>query len=111
MIPLFVTQAVESESQELELDLSSLGAVNTMFAALFRFGCFFYCLFILQDSLLLADSVKTISDGVLCINDLRVSKLGVPIKTTVSATVLEEALNGMVTVRPLPLGQPITKKV
>ncbi|XP_061992163.1 chaperone protein dnaJ 16 [Rosa rugosa] len=67
-------EAVESESQELELDLSSLGAVNTMFAALF-------------------------------------SKLGVPIKTTVSATVLEEALNGMVTVRPLLLGQPITKKV
>ena len=29
-------QAVESESQELELDLSSLGAVNTMFAAIFR---------------------------------------------------------------------------
>ncbi|KAJ0037941.1 hypothetical protein Pint_23075 [Pistacia integerrima] len=29
-------EAVESESQELELDLSSLGAVNTMFAALFR---------------------------------------------------------------------------
>lgn len=29
-------QAIESESQELELDLSSLGAVNTMFAALFR---------------------------------------------------------------------------
>ncbi|KAH7570220.1 hypothetical protein JRO89_XS05G0069900 [Xanthoceras sorbifolium] len=67
-------EAVESESQELELDLSSLGAVNTMFAALF-------------------------------------SKLGVPIKTTVSATVLEEALNGVVTVRPLLLGQAITRKV
>lgn len=67
-------EAVESESQELELDLSSLGAVNTMFAALF-------------------------------------SKLGVPIKTTVSATVLEEALNGVVTVRPLLLGQHITRKV
>lgn len=67
-------EAVESESQELELDLSSLGAVNTMFAALF-------------------------------------SKLGVPIKTTVSATVLEEALNGLVTVRPLTLGQHITRKV
>lgn len=39
------------------------------------------------------------------------SKLGVPIKTTVSATVLEEALNGMVTIRPLPLGQPVSKKV
>ncbi|XP_031287410.1 chaperone protein dnaJ 16 [Pistacia vera] len=67
-------EAVESESQELELDLSSLGAVNTMFAALF-------------------------------------SKLGVPIKTTVSATVLEEALNGVVSIRPLLLGQPITRKV
>ncbi|PON95868.1 Terminal organelle assembly protein [Trema orientale] len=67
-------EAVEAESQELELDLSSLGAVNTMFAALF-------------------------------------SKLGVPIKTTVSATVLEEALTGLVTVRPLPLGQPISRKV
>jgi hypothetical protein len=36
MILLSYDQAVESESQELELDLSSLGAVNTMFAALFR---------------------------------------------------------------------------
>lgn len=67
-------EAVESENQELELDLSSLGAVNTMFAAIF-------------------------------------SKLGVPIKTTVAASVLEEALNGMVSVRPLPLGQPISRKV
>lgn len=67
-------EAIESESQELELDLSSLGTVNTMFAALF-------------------------------------SKLGVPIKTTVSATILEEALNGAVTVHPLQLGQALTKKV
>ncbi|KAM7464592.1 hypothetical protein LguiA_032713 [Lonicera macranthoides] len=67
-------EAVESESQELELDLSSLGAVNTMFAALF-------------------------------------SKLGVPIKTTVSATVLEEALNGTVPITPLPLGKPVFRKV
>ncbi|XP_074295958.1 chaperone protein dnaJ 16-like [Silene latifolia] len=67
-------EAVESESQELELDLSSLGTVNTVFAALF-------------------------------------SKLGVPIKTTVSATILEEALNGRVTVSPLPLGQPLLRKV
>ncbi|CAA0834741.1 Chaperone protein dnaJ 16 [Striga hermonthica] len=67
-------EAVESESQELELDLSSLGTVNTMFAAIF-------------------------------------SKLGVPIKTTVSATVLEEALNGSVTVRELPFGQPLCRKV
>ncbi|EEF42270.1 altered response to gravity (arg1), plant, putative [Ricinus communis] len=67
-------EAVESESQELELDLSSLGTVNTMFAALF-------------------------------------SKLGVPIKTTVSATVLEEALNGVVSIRPLLVGQHISRKV
>ncbi|GMH01656.1 hypothetical protein Nepgr_003495 [Nepenthes gracilis] len=39
------------------------------------------------------------------------SKLGVPIKTTVSATVLEEALNGMVQICPLPLGQPLSGKV
>ncbi|KAJ6911596.1 hypothetical protein NC652_022019 [Populus alba x Populus x berolinensis] len=61
-------EAVELESQELELDLSSLGAVNTI-------------------------------------------KLGVPIKTTVSATVLEEALNGAVDIHPLPLGLPICRKV
>ncbi|KAI4370461.1 hypothetical protein MLD38_018814 [Melastoma candidum] len=67
-------EAIELERQELELDLSSLGAVNTMFAALF-------------------------------------SKLGVPIKTTVSATVLEEALNGAVTICPLLVGQPVTRKV
>ncbi|XWS22543.1 hypothetical protein CRYUN_Cryun29cG0045700 [Craigia yunnanensis] len=67
-------EAVESDNQELELDLSSLGALNTMFAALF-------------------------------------SKLGVPIKTTVSATVLEEALNGVVTIHPLLLGQPVSRKV
>lgn len=67
-------EAVESENQELELDLSSLGAMNTMFAALF-------------------------------------SKLGVPIKTTVSATVLEEALNGSVEVLPLQLGKSTSRKV
>ncbi|XP_051122570.1 chaperone protein dnaJ 16-like isoform X2 [Andrographis paniculata] len=67
-------EAVESENQELELDLSSLGTFNTMFAAIF-------------------------------------SKLGVPIKTTVAASVLEEALNGEVTIRPLELGQPVCKKV
>ena len=39
------------------------------------------------------------------------SKLGVPIKTTISATVLEEALHGSVTVSQLKLGQPLTKKV
>ncbi|CAK8537143.1 unnamed protein product [Lathyrus sativus] len=67
-------EAVELDNQELELDLSSLGAVNIMFAVLF-------------------------------------SKLGVPIKTTVSVTVLEEALNGLVTIRPLPLGEFISKRV
>ncbi|KAE8716492.1 Chaperone protein dnaJ 15 [Hibiscus syriacus] len=38
-------------------------------------------------------------------------KLGVPIKTTISANVLEEALNGTVTVRPLPIGTSISGKV
>ncbi|KAH0862446.1 hypothetical protein HID58_079657 [Brassica napus] len=66
--------AVEAEGQELELDLSSLGAVNTVFAALF-------------------------------------SKLGVPMKTFVYATILEEALNVRVSVDPLLLGQTVSKKV
>jgi hypothetical protein len=39
------------------------------------------------------------------------SKLGVPIKTTVSATVLEEALNGSVMVSQLQLGNSVRKKV
>jgi hypothetical protein len=59
---------------DMEIDLSNLGTVNTMFAALF-------------------------------------SKLGVPIKTTVSANVLEEAMNGTVTVRPLPIGTSVSGKV
>ncbi|GJZ34864.1 chaperone protein DnaJ 16 [Tanacetum coccineum] len=59
--------AVASENQDLELDLSSLSAMNTI-------------------------------------------KLGVPIKTTVSATVLEEAFNGTVTIQPITLGQPIVEK-
>ncbi|KAL0755413.1 hypothetical protein Bca101_093081 [Brassica carinata] len=77
IIPCWISslsQAVEAKGQELELDLSSLGAVNTVFAALF-------------------------------------SKLGVPMKTSVSATILEEALNGRVSVDPLLLGQIVTKKV
>nr|GEX68448.1 hypothetical protein [Tanacetum cinerariifolium] len=60
-------EAVASENQDLELDLSSLSAMNTI-------------------------------------------KLGVPIKTTVSTTVLEEAFNGTVTIQPITFGQPIVKK-
>lgn len=37
--------------------------------------------------------------------------MGVPIKTTISANVLEEALNGTVTVRPLPIGTSVSGKV
>jgi hypothetical protein len=33
---LLLCQAIEADSQELELDLSSLNTVNTVFAALFR---------------------------------------------------------------------------
>ncbi|CAN1816953.1 Chaperone protein dnaJ 16 [Linum perenne] len=65
---------VEAENQDLELDLSSLGTMNTMFAALF-------------------------------------SKLGVPIKTTVSVNILEEALHGAVSICPLELGYQISRKV
>ncbi|KAG0464078.1 hypothetical protein HPP92_019713 [Vanilla planifolia] len=67
-------EALEHDAMDMEIDLSNLGTVNTVFAALF-------------------------------------SKLGVPIKTSVSATVLEEALNGTVTVRPLPLGTSFSGKV
>ncbi|KAL0682803.1 hypothetical protein Bca4012_049651 [Brassica carinata] len=54
-------EALDADGMDMEIDLSNLGTVNTMFAALF-------------------------------------SKLGVPIKTSVSANVLEEAMNGTVTV-------------
>uniref|UniRef100_A0A0E0C2U5 J domain-containing protein n=1 Tax=Oryza meridionalis TaxID=40149 RepID=A0A0E0C2U5_9ORYZ len=67
-------EALENEGMDMEIDLSNLGTVNTMFAALF-------------------------------------SKLGVPIKTTVSPNVLEEAMSGTVTVRPLPVGSSATGKV
>ncbi|XP_022971823.1 chaperone protein dnaJ 15-like isoform X2 [Cucurbita maxima] len=67
-------EALDASGMDMEIDLSNLGTVNTMFAALF-------------------------------------SKLGVPIKTTVSANVLEEALNGTVTVRPLPIGTSVSGKV
>ncbi|CAN6550219.1 unnamed protein product [Malus baccata var. baccata] len=67
-------EALDADAMDMEIDLSNLGTVNTMFAALF-------------------------------------SKLGVPIKTTISANVLEEALNGTVTVRPLPIGTSVSGKV
>lgn len=67
-------EAVDVDGLEMELDLSNLGTMNTMFAALF-------------------------------------SKLGVPIKTSISAYVLEDALNGTVTIRPLPLGRPVNDRV
>ncbi|KAF5745249.1 chaperone protein dnaJ 15-like isoform X1 [Tripterygium wilfordii] len=67
-------EALENDGLDMEIDLSNLGTVNTVFAALF-------------------------------------SKLGVPIKTTISANVLEEALNGTVTVRPLPIGTSVSGKV
>ncbi|KAL8229959.1 hypothetical protein R6Q57_014859 [Mikania cordata] len=67
-------EAIDTEGMDMEIDLSNLGTVNTMFAALF-------------------------------------SKLGVPIKTTISANVLEEALNGTVTIKPLPIGSSVSGKV
>jgi hypothetical protein len=36
MLRQLLQQAIETDSQELELDLSSLNTVNTMFAAIFR---------------------------------------------------------------------------
>eukprot|EP00250_Pteridium_aquilinum_P018145 c23968_g1_i2 orf=396-1253(+) len=66
--------AGDFDGLEMELDLSNLGTMNTMFAALF-------------------------------------SKLGVPIKTSISPYVLEEAIKGTVTIRPLPLGRPVNDRV
>lgn len=67
-------EAIDADGMDMEIDLSNLGTVNTVFAALF-------------------------------------SKLGVPIKTTISANVLEEAMSGTVTVRPLPVGSSVSGKV
>ncbi|CAI9761965.1 unnamed protein product [Fraxinus pennsylvanica] len=67
-------QALDVEGMDMEIDLSSLGTVNTMLVALF-------------------------------------SKLGVPIKTTISTNVLKEALTGTVRVRPLPIGTSVSGKV
>lgn len=67
-------EAVDLAGLDVELDLSNLGTVNTMFVALF-------------------------------------SKLGVPIKTSISPMVLQDAINGTVTVRPLPLGRPVHDRV
>ena len=39
------------------------------------------------------------------------SKLGVPIKTSISAAVVEEAQRGTVTVRPLPVGRVVADRV
>jgi hypothetical protein len=54
---------------------------------------------------------KKVSDFTSLIILTTYSKLGVPIKTTISPTVLEEAMNGTVTVRPLPVGTSATGKV
>ncbi len=51
-----------------------------------------------------------VSDGRNC-SVVDFSKLGVPIKTTISAGVLKDALSGTVTIRPLPLSRPMTEKV
>ncbi|XP_076947802.1 chaperone protein dnaJ 15-like [Bidens hawaiensis] len=67
-------EAIDADGTDMEIDLSNLGTVNTMFAALF-------------------------------------SKLGVTIKTSISTNVLEEALTGSITVKPLTLGSSISGKV
>lgn len=87
----------------MEIDLSNLGTVNTMFAALFR--CSWLPVFFPE---LLRNQFVS---NLLLTFMLSFSKLGVPIKTTVSANVLEEAMNGTVTVRPLPIGTSVSGKV
>ena len=91
-------QALDADSMDMEIDLSNLGTVNTMFTALFR--CAFYCMTICFQNYFALFLI------LFCY-----SKMGVPIKTTISANVLEEALNGTVTVRPLPIGSSVSGKV
>ena len=94
-----IVQALDTEGMDMEIDLSNLGTVNTMFTALFsgillgRLGAI-SVLELLQPLILFA-----------------YSKLGVPIKTTITANVLEEALNGIVTIKPLPIGTSVSGKV
>ncbi|PWA46044.1 dnaJ domain-containing protein [Artemisia annua] len=100
-------EAIEAEREDLEIDLSSLGTMNTMFAALFRF--FFYrpvCFSSFLDIFKVVLSLK-LRSGFFGGD----SKLGVPIKTLVSASVLEEAINGTVPTLPLALGKPVSRKV
>eukprot|EP00898_Chlorokybus_atmophyticus_P007481 jgi/Chlat1/7734/Chrsp66S07208 len=67
-------EAVDLDGLDMELDLASLGTMNTMVAALF-------------------------------------SKLGVPIKTAVSAAVLEDAMAGRISIQQLHFGVPVQDKV
>ncbi|KHN12550.1 Protein STRUBBELIG-RECEPTOR FAMILY 3 [Glycine soja] len=85
-----ILKALDADSMDMEIDLSNLGTVNTMFTALFR--CAFYCMTICFQNYFALFLI------LFCY-----SKMGVPIKTTISANVLEEALNGTVTIRPLPI--------
>ncbi|GAA0175145.1 chaperone [Lithospermum erythrorhizon] len=67
-------EALDVELMDMKIDLSIIGTVNTLFAALF-------------------------------------SKLGVPIKTSISANVLDEVSRGTLTVRALPIGTSVSGKV
>eukprot|EP01018_Ginkgo_biloba_P021787 Gb_03293 [translate_table: standard] len=82
-------QGLELEAMDMEVDLSTMGTVHTAVVALFR--------------------------GVDCPDfvwwSTSHSKLGVPIKTSVSATVLEDAMNGRVSLRSLPIGSSISDEV
>lgn len=84
----------------MEIALSNLGTINKMFTALFRFhfesrmGFLYYSQF-----------VNWFFFWFVC------SKLGVPIKTEMSANVLEETLNGTITIQPQPLGTLVSGKV
>ncbi|KAG6389930.1 hypothetical protein SASPL_151405 [Salvia splendens] len=133
-------EALDAEGMDMEIDLSNLGTVNTMFAALFSSSTEMDVDFeeenlrslqIEEDegpirpssrirrririesevsrpnTAQLADTPRIRIDGV----SVAYRKLGVPIKTTISANVLEEALNGTVTVRPLPIGTSVSGKV
>lgn len=105
----------------MELDLSNLGTVSTMLAALFRFATWVTFWKSLIQLTYVNWTHSCICMQYTCILQHLVfwnskhsgfifSKLGVPIKTSISPYMLEEAINGTVTIKPLPLGRPVNDR-
>ncbi|KAK9151599.1 hypothetical protein Syun_009908 [Stephania yunnanensis] len=55
--------------------------------------------------------VATLDKNSVVLRHCKDPELGNPIKTSISATVTEEALNGTITIKPLPIGTSVSGKV